>query len=59
MDMRYHWIRDKLGQRQYDVEWQPGLDNMGDYFTKNHSPAHHRCTKPKYLRSYPQIQLVM
>lgn len=40
MDMRYHWIRDRVQQGQFKVIWQPGGTNLADYFTKIH-PVHH------------------
>jgi hypothetical protein len=29
--------------------WAPGDTNMGGYFTKHHSPAHHKLMRPYYL----------
>jgi hypothetical protein len=49
MDMRYHWIRDRVTQKQFLIFWQPGKDNKGDYFTKHHSPMHHQTVRPVYL----------
>jgi hypothetical protein len=42
MDMRYHWITDRVRQKQFDVYWRPGKDNLGDYHTKHHSAQHHK-----------------
>jgi hypothetical protein len=36
MDMRYHWLTDRVHQKQFDVYWQPGRENLGDYHTQNH-----------------------
>jgi len=34
IDMRYHWIRDRVRQGIFDVSWSAGPDNIADYFTK-------------------------
>jgi hypothetical protein len=36
MDMRYHWINDRVRQKQFDVYWRPGRKIPGDYHTKHH-----------------------
>jgi hypothetical protein len=41
MDMRVYWIKDRIKQKQYQVHWRKGSDNLADYLTKHHSPAHH------------------
>jgi hypothetical protein len=41
MDMRYHWLTDRVGRKQFDVYWPPGRENLGDYHTKHHSAQHH------------------
>ena len=48
-DMRYHWIRDKIGDKTVTIYWAPGTQNLADYFTKHHSPIHHRRIRYKYL----------
>jgi hypothetical protein len=40
IDMRYHWIRDRVAQGQFNVEWKPGKSNLADYFTKTHPVQH-------------------
>ena len=49
MDMRFYWIRDRVRQGHFLVYWRPGSENLGDYHTKHHSPAHHRQMRPVYL----------
>ena len=34
IDMNFHWIRDRVRQKQIDVYWRPGEGNMADFFTK-------------------------
>jgi hypothetical protein len=35
MDMQFHWIRDRVKQGQFEVNWEPSKSNRGDYFTKH------------------------
>jgi hypothetical protein len=37
MDMQYHWLTDIVRQKQFDVYWRPGRENLADYHTKHHS----------------------
>jgi hypothetical protein len=46
MDMIFYWVKDRVEQDQFNVDWAPGDTNMGDYFTKHHSPAHHKRLTP-------------
>jgi hypothetical protein len=58
MDMRFYWIKNRVEQKQFYVGWAPGDTNLGDYFTKHHSPAHHKRMRPYYLhgKHYPMIR---
>jgi hypothetical protein len=42
MDMRYHWLTDRVRQKQFDVYWRPGHENLADYHTEHHSAQHHK-----------------
>jgi hypothetical protein len=42
MDMRNHWLTDRVRQKQFDVYWRPGRENLGDYHTTHHSSQHHK-----------------
>jgi hypothetical protein len=46
MDMRYNWLTDRVRQKQFDVYWRPGKDNLGDYHTNYHSAHHHKDMRP-------------
>ena len=41
MDMRFHWLQDRETQGQFQFYWKPGKQNLADYWTKHHCPAHH------------------
>jgi hypothetical protein len=45
MDMRDHCLTYGVHQKQFDVYWRPGCENMSDYHTKHHTAQHH-----KYIR---------
>ena len=49
IDMRFYWVRDRVRQGHFQIYWQPGSENHADYFTKHHSPAHHRSQRAIYL----------
>jgi hypothetical protein len=54
MDMRFYWIKDRVKQGQFQVYWGPGFQNLADYFTKHHSPAHHKRMRDIYIHSDEQ-----
>ena len=49
MDMRFYWMKDRVKQKDFSVNWKTGSQNMGDYFTKHHPPRHHRKISATYL----------
>jgi hypothetical protein len=44
-DMILYWVKDRVEQHTFNVDWMPGATNMGDYFTKQHSSEHHKCMR--------------
>jgi hypothetical protein len=42
MDMRYHWLTDRVRPKKFNVYWRPGRENLGDYHTKHHPAQHHK-----------------
>jgi hypothetical protein len=51
MDMRFYWIQDRVRQGDLEVGWLQGKNNLADYFTKHHPPAHHIKMRPTYLHT--------
>jgi hypothetical protein len=49
IDMRFHWLQDRVYQKQFHIHWQKGPDKLTDYFTKHQAPLHHRRMRSKYL----------
>jgi hypothetical protein len=55
IDMRFYRIRDRVENGDFLVHWRRGVDNDADYFTKHHSPAHHRLLRSRYLHDPPSV----
>jgi hypothetical protein len=51
MDMRFYWIKDRVKQGQISVYWGPVYQNLADYFTKHHLPAHHKIMRKIYIHA--------
>ena len=49
IDMRFHWIRDRVEQGHFNIFWLPGTSNLADFFTKIHSPSHHINMRAHYV----------
>ena len=47
--MRFWWLKDRIEQKQFRAEWGPGIENLADYTTKFHIPAHHKKMIPIQL----------
>ena len=48
-DMQYNWLCDRATKKELFIYWDKGSNNDADYFTKHHSPVHHRATRPKFI----------
>jgi hypothetical protein len=49
-DMRFWWMKDRIKQKQYDLQWAPGRTNRADYFTKHFPPWHHKKQRYQYIQ---------
>jgi hypothetical protein len=58
MDMRYHWLTDRVRQKQFDVYWRPGRENLADYRTKHHSAQHHKDIRHLILYEANSLQVL-
>jgi hypothetical protein len=58
MDMRYHWLTDRVRQKEIDVYWRPGHENIGDYHTKHHSAQHHKDMRGLILHQANSLQVL-
>jgi hypothetical protein len=52
IDMRFYWIRDRVDQKQFQIYWRKGSENMADYFTKHHPASHHQRMRSRYLQQF-------
>jgi hypothetical protein len=48
-DMRYHWLTDRVNQRQFIIYWDKGSRNWADYFTKHFPPSYHQAIRQHYI----------
>ena len=55
-DMKYHWLRERTAQNQFEVKWEKGATNQADYFTKHHSPRIHKALRHEYVLKGHNIQ---
>jgi len=53
MDMRFHWIRDRVRKGEFVVSWIKGSDNLADFFTKP-LPIHQHQKFKKILVHSPE-----
>ena len=57
MDMKLHWLRCRIFQKQFRYYWQPGPNNLGDYVTKHHVAIHHKAVRGTYLTPKHKVEL--
>jgi hypothetical protein len=57
-DMRYHWLTYRVRQKQFDIYWRPGRENIGDYHTKHHSAQHHKDMRGLILHQANSLQVL-
>ena len=55
MDMQFFWVRDRANQKHFHIQWERGGLNRADYFTKHHSPAHHKRMRPLYVNDSAHV----
>jgi hypothetical protein len=58
MDMRYHWLTYSVRQKQFDVYWRPGRENLGDCHTKHHSAQHQKDMRGLILHQANSLQVL-
>jgi hypothetical protein len=58
MVMWYHWLTDRVRQKNFDVYWRPGRENLADYHTKHHSAQHHKDMRGFILYQANSLQVL-
>jgi len=51
IDMRFHWIRDRVGQKHFKIIWAAGTRNLADLMTKSHTAKHHIAMRKIYVKT--------
>ena len=51
MEMRYFWVTDQVHRKILDIIWQPGAENLADYFSKHHLGTHHKNVRAWYIHT--------
>ena len=51
MEMRYFYSCHQVKRGNFDVQWHPGLECLGDYPSKHHITSHHQKGIPIYLHT--------
>ena len=49
IDMRFYWLKDRFGQKMFQIYWIPGNINLANYFSKHHPTAHVKKVQNIYL----------
>jgi hypothetical protein len=58
MEMPYHWLTDRVRQKQFDVYWRPGRENLGDYHIKHNLAQHHKDMRVFILHEANSLQVL-
>ena len=58
MTGQYFWLIDQVNLNTYRIVWEPGLENLADYFTKHFAAAHHRNVRPFYVHMHNSPRLI-
>ena len=53
IDMRFHWVRDRIRQGHFQVQWRKGAHNLADFYTKA-LPVHKHLELMPFLVHVPQ-----
>jgi hypothetical protein len=59
IDIKYYWLTDRVRQKQSDVYWRPGRENLGDYHTKHHSAQHHKDMRGLILHQANSLKVLL
>jgi hypothetical protein len=58
MYIRYHWLTNRVRQKQIDVYWRPGREDPGNYHTKHHSAQHHKDMRGLLLHQANSLEVL-
>eukprot|EP00957_Ditylum_brightwellii_P080728 6139369-Ditylum_brightwellii.AAC.1 len=49
VDMRFHWLKYREAQQQFNIKWKQGKVNKANYPSKHHPPAVHQQRRSQYV----------
>ena len=49
IDIHFNGLKDRVKQKQFGIIWEPGTQNVADYFIKFPSGTHYQHLRPLYL----------
>ena len=56
MEMQFFWVTDQVLNKEFDMQWHPGQENLADYFTKHFEATHHQNVRPWYVHEHNSPQ---
>ena len=56
IDMRFHWIRDRIEQNQFTVNWRKGALNLADFPQRSYLLTPSSCSCHFYMVTIPPAQ---
>ena len=57
MDMRFHWLKCREAQKQFNYEWAPAEENRADYPSKHHTGKHHQRIRARGCHIVPPTKV--
>ncbi len=57
-DMRFHWLWCHNAQGQIRYYWQPGTQNLADFYIKHHPASHHATVCPTMLTAVNDLEYI-
>ena len=58
-DIEWHWLRDKKIIKQIRIYWDKFTNNDTGYFTKYHTPTHHRQMRHRYMHTSNLVRTII
>ena len=58
MEMKYFYGNDQVDNKQFEVEWNPGRENLGNYTSEHHEAKHHKDVCPIYLHEDSSLRVL-
>eukprot|EP00957_Ditylum_brightwellii_P142198 10833383-Ditylum_brightwellii.AAC.1 len=56
INMRFHWLKCKEAQHQFNIKWRKEESNKADYHSKHHPPKMHQQQQMHYVTNAAVVQ---